>query len=178
MRPTLDFSSVHLSKQRWYPLVRKLANLLRHFPHLTHFLISLYRLGRPRFSAGVTGVVFNAAGEVLLVEHAFHGSNPWGLPGGWVDRAEQLDEAIVRELQEELQLTVQAENVVHTQLSKGWRYHIHITFLCTPQGDVGELSPELLAFRWLPIEDLPDKMPSFQRQAILKASQLRSACLP
>jgi 8-oxo-dGTP pyrophosphatase MutT (NUDIX family) len=48
---------------------------------------------------GVRGLVLNAAGEVLLVEHTYvHG---WYLPGGGVERGETTEHAVVRELQEE-----------------------------------------------------------------------------
>ncbi|HZZ87103.1 MAG TPA: NUDIX domain-containing protein [Caulobacteraceae bacterium] len=53
---------------------------------------------------GVRGLVLNAAGEVLLVEHTYvHG---WYLPGGGVERGETTEEAVIRELQEEAGIRV------------------------------------------------------------------------
>jgi ADP-ribose pyrophosphatase YjhB (NUDIX family) len=48
---------------------------------------------------GVRGLVLNAAGEVLLVEHTYVAG--WFLPGGGVERGETTEEAVIRELREE-----------------------------------------------------------------------------
>jgi ADP-ribose pyrophosphatase YjhB (NUDIX family) len=48
---------------------------------------------------GVRGLVLNAAGEILLVEHTYVPG--WFLPGGGVERGETTEEAVIRELEEE-----------------------------------------------------------------------------
>src|ERR1700744_5669218 len=73
------------------------------------WLRSLHPVIRPiyriysRFSRGMTlgvrGLVTNAAGEVLLVEHTY--TPGWYLPGGGVERGETAEDALVRELPEE-----------------------------------------------------------------------------
>ncbi len=157
--------------------LQKIANILRRFPWIIRLATHVYRLGRPRFSAGVVGVIFNTNNEVLLVEHVFHPDHPWGLPGGWVDRAEPLDVAVAREVREELQLSVEAKQVLHVEIATKRFNHIDVAYLCTTQGDVGELSAELLQYRWTPTDALPDRIPVFHRHAIQQASQLRSSCL-
>lgn len=56
---------------------------------------------------GVAGVVFNELGQVLLVKRQDNGL--WGLPSGHVEPGETVEEAVIRELQEEtgLKITVQ-----------------------------------------------------------------------
>jgi ADP-ribose pyrophosphatase YjhB (NUDIX family) len=51
-------------------------------------------------SVGVLGIVLDETGRILLVEQTYR--NGWYLPGGGVRRKEPLDEALRRELREEV----------------------------------------------------------------------------
>ncbi len=54
---------------------------------------------------GVTGLVFDGAGDVLLVKHAAGGE--WGAPGGAIEPDESPYDAVVREVREETGLDVE-----------------------------------------------------------------------
>jgi 8-oxo-dGTP pyrophosphatase MutT (NUDIX family) len=60
---------------------------------------SWWFVARP-VTVGVLGLVVDEGGKVLLVEHTYR--NGWYLPGGGVRRREPLDEALRRELREEV----------------------------------------------------------------------------
>jgi len=72
-------------------------------------LVFAERLGRPLIQAfwrwqrgltlGVRAVVVDSEGQVLLIEHTY--LDGWFLPGGGVERAETVHEALTRELVEE-----------------------------------------------------------------------------
>jgi len=153
--------------------LQRVATFLRRFPWIVRVVTATWRLGRPRYTVGAVGVVINPADEVLLVEHVFHPLVPWGLPGGWVDRSEALATAVVRELEEELQLSVSVETVIHIEIPPRRGYHIDIAYLCNTDDVVGKISHELLAYRWVKPEALP-RLSEFHRQAIHKAFAYRS----
>ncbi len=62
----------------------------------------LWRVMRPQ-RIGVTGLVFNTKGEVLLVENSY--APGWRLPGGGVERGETAEASLIREMQEEVRIT-------------------------------------------------------------------------
>jgi 8-oxo-dGTP diphosphatase len=149
-------------------LQQPLANGLRRVPWLAEMLRRLYRLGQPRFTAGVVGVIQNANHEILLVEHVFHPQHPWGLPGGWLQANEHPIDALRRELREEANLEIKVKGLL--QVSRGEHFrHLDIAYLCQPENKVGELSVELLGFSWTALDDLPHAMAPFHRAAIAEA---------
>lgn len=148
---------------------RAAANMIRRAPWIAVSIRWLYRLGRPRFSAGVVGVVLNDHNEVLLVEHVFHPYHPWGLPGGWVDRREDPADTLVREIREELQLRVNVGPILLVKLDDG--NHLDMAYLCQQVGPIGTLSAELLSYRWTPLNDLP-KLQPFHHLAIQRALEV------
>jgi len=150
--------------------LRSVAGFLRRFPWIAKIATNVWRLGRPHFSVGAVGVVLNDNQQVLVVEHVFHPKTPWGLPGGWVDRAESLADSVVRELFEELSLTVTVEQVLTVEIAQSYPNHIDVIYLCRPVGPVGVLSSELLSYRWASLDDLPPISKSHYR-AIQQAFQ-------
>jgi 8-oxo-dGTP pyrophosphatase MutT (NUDIX family) len=102
-------------------------------------------------------------GEVLLVEHVFHPVHPWGLPGGWVDHNENPAQTVQRELREELELDVQVGPLLHFEVTFG--SHLDFAYRCETTDEVGQLSGELLSFRWVAPDNLPP-MHDFHYHAI------------
>lgn len=153
------------------PLLTSLSHTLRRMPIIMQMPYLLHKRLQPRYSVGVNGIVFNDAREVLLVEHVFHPTRPWGLPGGWTDRSEDPADAVERELCEELGLVVEAHTVVLAKCTQP--NHLDIAFLCRANNDIGALSFELLAYGWYHTEALPP-MFDFQYKAIAKAVQIAS----
>lgn len=130
----------------------------------------VYRFFRPKYSMGAVGVLFNAQGQVLLVEHAFHPHTPWGLPGGWSDRNEHPEKTVERELREELQIDVTAQQVI--MIGIVYQNHLDVAILCKAQdASVGQLSYELLDYGWFAPDDMPPVLP-FHRDAIRHAATL------
>ena len=121
-----------------------------------------------RFTVGVVGVVFNPRGDVLLLEHVFRDRYPWGLPGGWVGRRERPQDALRRELMEEIGLAVRVGPPLIVDMDRP-RNHLETSFLCYVEGEIHDLSGEILSTRWFPHDRLPEVLKPFDRQAIERA---------
>jgi ADP-ribose pyrophosphatase YjhB (NUDIX family) len=143
--------------------MRSLAAFLQRFPWIVALMRVGFRLIQARFTAGVVGIVMDEQGRILLVEHVFHPYCPWGLPGGWVDRHENPMHAVQRELKEELGLAVEVDCLVHMDMNEPG--HLDFAYACSSQGQVQNLSYELLSYRWCSLDDLP-RLQKFHYRAI------------
>jgi ADP-ribose pyrophosphatase YjhB (NUDIX family) len=149
---------------------RNLALFLRHRPWLVDSARLLWRLRQAHFTVGAVGVVFNSAGELLLVEHVFHPYFPWGLPGGWVDADEEPAVTVQRELYEELELEVVVGPLLLAAVDHP--RHLDLAYACDLTGSVGKLSAEVLDCQWVAVSELP-ALHTFQRRAIEQALSIR-----
>lgn len=150
---------------------RRLVIVLRRFPYLLIIPYYVYRFFHTKFSVGVVGVVFNESGEVLLVEHVFHPRIPWGLPGGWLDHNEDPAQGVVRELTEELGMTVEIQQVIRVE--KTQYNHLDMAFLCRMTGEIAVLSSELLDYQWYNPANLP-RLNTFHQKVIHQAVAIHS----
>jgi 8-oxo-dGTP diphosphatase len=112
---------------------------------------------------GVGAVVFEGD-QIILVRR---GSPPsygaWSIPGGAVEVGETLEEAVVREVGEEIGLEVTAEEVVAVLerifLDPGGKVQYHyvlVDFLCRSTGGSLRASGDALSCVRVPLESLAD----------------------
>jgi len=106
------------------------------------------------------------------LEHVFRGRHPWGLPGGWVGRHERPQDALRRELREEVGLSVQVGPPLLVDLDE-LPGHLETAFLCEIDGEVGSLSNEILAARWVLPDALPEGLKTLEREMVGRAILLR-----
>jgi ADP-ribose pyrophosphatase YjhB (NUDIX family) len=151
--------------------LRRVSAILQRAPWLASLALRVWQLRQARFSAGVAGVVFNATGQVLLVEHVFHPHAPWGLPGGWVDRWEDPAQALRREMREELELDVSVGTVLLVELD--YASHLDLSYLCVADGSIGTLSSVLLDYGWFDPAELPP-LHRFHYRAIVRALEIQA----
>lgn len=117
----------------------------------------LLYLSQAKFMVGVTGVVRDRAGNVLLLRHRFWPEHrQWGLPTGGAKRGETFEQTVVREVREETGLEVTVGELVH--LGSGFRLRVEVAYAATyAGGGTMRLNPtEILDARWCAPDDLPD----------------------
>jgi ADP-ribose pyrophosphatase YjhB (NUDIX family) len=120
----------------------------------------------PRYVVGVTGIVLNARGEVLLARHVFRDRIAWGLPGGAIHYGERLEDAVHREIVEETGVSVQVGPMLQVTLHPDWP-NLTCHFLCTVEGTPqAQVSGELFEAGFYPLEDLPGPIGPGQRESI------------
>lgn len=81
------------------------ASIHRVLLPLAHRIRHAWRRWRKAPIAGVSVVITNLGGDVLLLKHSY-GPNVWGLPGGGLRRGEDPAAAALREVREELGVTL------------------------------------------------------------------------
>ena len=130
------------------------------------------------------GVVFNRAGQILLVEHVFRPNYNWGLPGGWVEHGENPAEAVRREIKEEMGLEVEVKRLLlcavqgdepqsSTPLSLGLAFYCR---LVEPEPNSSRLDRagdnyEILSLKWVEPENIEHKLTPLAHQAISLAQK-------
>jgi 8-oxo-dGTP pyrophosphatase MutT (NUDIX family) len=117
----------------------------------------ILRTVTPAFTVSVMAYVMREDGRVLLLRHSYMPG--WGLPGGVIDRGEDLVHAIVRETWEEVGLVVE----VTERPTYSFDPHDRIVrFIANARlvegGDADSAhasSSEIVEVRWFEPEDLP-----------------------
>ncbi|MFB6469133.1 NUDIX domain-containing protein [Cytobacillus sp. Hz8] len=112
----------------------------------------------------VKGVIFYK-GKVLIVKRSLNdrvGGGTWECVGGKLDFGEDLEDALKREIQEEVGIDVTVERVLfastfHTEPT---RQVVVITYLCQTQNEKIVLSEEHSDFLWATKQQLRTLLPS------------------
>jgi 8-oxo-dGTP diphosphatase len=156
---------------------QNIARLLRNQRWIVPTAHIIYRFTQPFYTAGVVGVVFNDADQLLIVEHVYHPKHPWGLPGGWIGRREDPAQTAAREVREETNMQIQVLQPLVVQRADYMFRHLDVAYLCyAPASEAAKitLSDELLQYRWVSLAEAATvPMWRFHQQAIGLAGLVR-----
>ena len=130
-------------------------------------------LANAKFSLGVTGIVFDNQGRVMLLRHTFRRRYPWGLVSGWVRSGEPLTVALHREVAEETSLSIEIERLFKVRTD---RLHsmVEVVYLCHLAGGTFRPSSEITDIRWATVDDLPTGVHPHHYPLLVEATQVRT----
>lgn len=123
----------------------------------------------PRFAATAGAVVVDERGRVLLLNHTFRRGNGWGVPGGFLTKNEQPENAVRRELREEIGLEVDRVELAFVRAIYRPR-QIEIIYRCRARCPDEALarSIEIKGLAWFAPEELPTELSLDQHRLIAR----------
>jgi len=130
----------------------------------------LVRSVQTSFTVSAAAIVTNEEGKVLLLNHVLRPDSGWGYPGGFVNKGEQAEDAIRREVREETGIDLDKLEL-HDVRNSGT--HIEILFVAKSVGEPEFRSREIIELGWFGIDDFPQEMPRRQQEQIRKTLSRR-----
>lgn len=111
------------------------------------------RLTQDQFLIGVTGVIFDQQGKILLLKHTYR-QQDWSLPGGYIKAKEHPGEALEREVKEESNLVISADEELKVSTDRE-SARIELCYLGTYIGGNFKRSTEVSEAKLFEFEKLP-----------------------
>src|SRR5688500_13406408 len=140
-------------------LKKAIRRLWRIIPSNTR--AKLVRATQTSFTVSAAAIVSNEKNEVLLLNHVLRPFSGWGFPGGFIEKGEQAENAIRREIREEIGIEL-SQLQLYTARTVG--SHIEILFFAKAEGEPKVNSAEIMEVRWFPFDDVPEEMARTQKQ--------------
>lgn len=123
----------------------------------------IVRATQDAFTVSAAAVISNSEGKVLLLNHVLRPYAGWGFPGGFVEKGEQAEDAIRREIREETGIEISRVELytIHTTNA-----HIEILFSAKSDAEAKANSAEIIEARWFSPDNLPAELGQTQRRQI------------
>jgi ADP-ribose pyrophosphatase YjhB (NUDIX family) len=133
-------------------------------------------LVQPRFTVTAGAVVLDESGRVLLLRHTLRKGSGWGIPGGFLARGEQPEEAVRREVREETGLSLEGVELAFVR-TLGKLNQVEVIFRASMAAAALEglrKNFEIDRAQWFALDSLPEDVSADQRRVIERA--LSAAC--
>ena len=124
----------------------------------------LTRRFQASFTASAAGLITNERGQVLLANHVLRPRSGWGMPGGFMDKGEQPEAALRREIREETGLEL--ANIRLARIRTMQR-HLEIIFTARGVGEASVKSREITELAWFDLDAMPPDM-SLDQQVLIR----------
>jgi ADP-ribose pyrophosphatase YjhB (NUDIX family) len=125
---------------------------------------SLTWLAHAKFIHGVSGVIVDERGRVLLLKHRFWKEQRWGLPGGLAQHGETLGATLRRELREETGLEVRPTLLLRVKTAQGRMAEFILLGECN--GTPEARSAEIMDARFWERTALPENLLAAHRELL------------
>lgn len=121
----------------------------------------------PRVHASAVALILNPDNELLMAQRGdgtSSGSGTWSIVGGWIDHEETPEQAVLRELKEEVNL-ISDEAYLYHALSVTWPepldtvvtlFYVVPYFSISNIGELTNMEPEkMMELRWVHLSQIP-----------------------
>lgn len=122
--------------------------------------LRIIRTTQKTFTVSAGALVTNSKNEILLLDHVLRPKSGWGIPGGFMNHGEQPEQAVAREIMEEVGLEI--TNIKMLRVRTVGR-HIEILFSAEAEGEPEVLSREIKSAGWFAVDEIPAEMGSAQK---------------
>src|SRR5690242_15742054 len=137
---------------------RLLLRIWRDVPFPNWLRHVFLRILNPSFMIGAMALIQDDSGRVLVVEHTYRRAIPWGLPGGWLKRAESPEAGLVREVYEETGLLIRVDSLLAADFWASTQ--MDLLFKCSVLSGTYRSSDETGSHRWVLLSELPTLLPN------------------
>ena len=133
-------------------------------------------LSQPRFAVTAGAVVTDERGRVLLLRHNFRKGSGWGVPGGFLTKGENPEDALRRELREEVGMELDGAEIAFARTHRRPQ-QVEIIFRCRADSSALSLSESFEVNRaaWFAPGAFPPELNDDQRRLIARALSAASA---
>ena len=114
---------------------------------------------------GAGAMIFNSDGKILLIKRGFKSKNEkgkWNIPGGSLEFGETREEAIKREIKEELDIEIEILDTLDTidHIIPDEKQHwITTTFIAKTSGKPKIMEPEKISeIGWFALDKMPEPL--------------------
>lgn len=121
-----------------------------------------------RFTVTAGAVIVDDEGRVLLLLHRYRPGSGWGIPGGFIQPGEQPEEALRRELREEIGVELEQVELAFVRTLRRFR-QVETIFRARLRGAPRMQSGEVIEARWFAPSELPRELSDDQRELLARA---------
>ena len=93
--------------------------------------------------------------RILLLKHEFRVGSGWGIPGGFMNKGEQPEEALRREVREEIGLELESVELAFLRTLRKTG-QVEVYYRATPLGTTEPRSIEIKSAQWFNLDQMPE----------------------